>query len=84
MAWPLAAGCSVAHYPSSMYGWSYDDSYFLEDKTLNVQFPALKALAFKDISNDGASYLNEKRNKCLNLAQVLILDSTYHFPNNPS
>lgn len=51
MAWPPTAGCGVTHYPNRMRGWSYDDFYQLEDKTLNVRFPALKALVFKDISN---------------------------------
>lgn len=51
MAWPPTAGCGVPHYPSRTRGWSYDDFYQLEDKTRNVQFPALKALDFKDISN---------------------------------
>lgn len=26
----------------------------------------------------------KKRNKCLNLTQVLVLGSSHHFPNNPS
>lgn len=44
--------CSLSQHT---HGWSYDDFYQLEDKSLNVQFPALKALAFKDISNVGLS-----------------------------
>lgn len=49
-------GCGVTHYSSRMHGWSYNDFYQLENKTLNVQFPALKALNFNDISNVGLSF----------------------------
>lgn len=54
-----------------------------ENKALNVQFPAIKVLVFKDIQNICFPFQWRWGVRCLNLAQVLVLDSN-HFPNNLS